>query len=81
MVGLTSMIPGSVAAEMAAVDVPVFLGLGEHDIAGDPHGIPAFFPRCTDLTLFVLAATGHNHNVAPAREVLWDRLGAWADRR
>jgi pimeloyl-ACP methyl ester carboxylesterase len=78
VVGLTSMIPGSVAREMAAIDVPVFLGLGEHDIAGDPHGIPAYFRGCHDLTLFVLAATGHNHNVAPAREVLWDRLARWA---
>jgi pimeloyl-ACP methyl ester carboxylesterase len=78
VVGLTSMIPGSVAREMAAIDVPVFLGLGEHDIAGDPHGIPAYFGGCHDFTLFVLAATGHNHNVAPAREVLWDRLARWA---
>jgi hypothetical protein len=28
--------------------------------------------------LFVLAGTGHNHNVAPDREVLWDRLASWA---
>jgi hypothetical protein len=78
IVGLTSMIPGSVAPEMAAVDVPVFLGLGQHDIAGDPHGIPAFFGGCHDLTLFVLEGAGHNHNVAPRREVLWDRLARWA---
>jgi alpha-beta hydrolase superfamily lysophospholipase len=77
VVGLTSMIPGSVGPEMAAIDVPVFLGLGERDIAGDPHGIPAFFTGSRDITLFVLAGTGHNHNVSPAREVLWDRLAAW----
>ena len=65
VVGLTSMIPGSVAREMAAVDVPVFLGLGDHDIAGDPHGIPAHFVGSCDVTLFVLAGSGHNHNVAP----------------
>ena len=28
--------------------------------------------------LFVLPGTGHNHNVAPTREQLWDRLGRWA---
>jgi alpha-beta hydrolase superfamily lysophospholipase len=78
IVGLVSMIPGSIAAEMAAVDVPVLLGLGEHDIAGDPHGIPAFFPGSADVTLFVLPGSGHNHNVAPEREVLWDRLATWA---
>ncbi len=78
VVGLTSMIPGSVDAEMAAVDVPVFLALGEHDIAGDPHAIPACFTGCRDFTLFVLPGTGHNHNVAPGRELLWDRFVVWA---
>jgi pimeloyl-ACP methyl ester carboxylesterase len=78
VVGLTSMIPGSVAPEMAAIDVPVFLGLGEHDIAGDPHGIPAFFTGSHDVSLFVLGGAGHNHNVAPEREQLWDRLATWA---
>ena len=77
VVGLTSMIPGSVDDEMAAVDVPVFLALGEHDIAGEPHTIPACFTGCDDFTLFVLAGAGHNHNVAPGREVLWARLAAW----
>ena len=78
VVGLTSMIPGSVDAEMAAIDVPTFLALGEHDIAGDPHAIPACFPACRDFTLFVLPGTGHNHNVAPDRELLWERFVVWA---
>jgi pimeloyl-ACP methyl ester carboxylesterase len=78
VVGLTSMIPGSVDAEMAAVDVPVFLALGEHDIAGDPHSIPQCFTSCRDFTLFVLPGTGHNHNVAPDRELLWERFVNWA---
>jgi pimeloyl-ACP methyl ester carboxylesterase len=77
VVGLTSMIPGSIDAEMAAVDVPVFLGVGDHDIVGDPHSIPACFTGCHDFTLFVLSGAGHNQNVAPAREVLWDRLATW----
>jgi alpha-beta hydrolase superfamily lysophospholipase len=78
VVGLTSMIPGSVDAEMAAIDVPVLLALGEHDIAGDPHTIPACFTACRDFTLFVLPGTGHNHNVAPDRELLWERFVNWA---
>jgi pimeloyl-ACP methyl ester carboxylesterase len=81
VVGLTSMIPGSVDAEMAAVDVPVFLGVGDHDIVGDPHTVPACFPACNDFTLFVLPGTGHNHNVAPEREVLWARFAVWAGSR
>ncbi len=78
VVGLASMIPGSVDAEMAAIDVPTFLALGEHDIAGDPHAIPACFPACRDFTLVVLPGTGHNHNVAPDRELLWERFVVWA---
>ena len=78
VVGLTSMIPGSVDAEMAAVEAPVFLALGEHDIAGDPHLIPACFTGSNDFTLFVLPGTGHNHNVAPDRELLWERFVVWA---
>jgi pimeloyl-ACP methyl ester carboxylesterase len=81
IVGLTSMIPGSVDAEMAAVDVPVFLGVGDHDIVGDPHTVAACFPSCRDFTMFVLPGTGHNHNVAPEREVLWERLAVWARSR
>ena len=78
VVGLVSMIPGSIDSEMATVDVPVFLGVGDHDIVGDPHAVPACFPACRDFTLFVLPGTGHNHNVAPDREVLWERLAGWA---
>jgi pimeloyl-ACP methyl ester carboxylesterase len=78
VVGLTSMIPGSVDTEMAAVDVPVLLALGEHDIAGAPHLIPACFTGCNDFTLFVLPGAGHNHNVAPDRELLWERFVVWA---
>jgi hypothetical protein len=63
---------------MAAVDVPVFLGVGTGDITGDPFRIPPSFPVCRDVTLFVLDGSGHNHNAAPTRELLWDRLAAWA---
>jgi alpha-beta hydrolase superfamily lysophospholipase len=75
--GLTSMIPGSTAPEMAAVAVPVFLGLGARDIAGPPHDVPRAFSGSRDVTLFVLAGAGHNHNVAPNRIQLWDRVASW----
>jgi len=77
--GLLSMIPGASAPELAAVDVPVFVGVGEHDITfGDPRQIPAELPAVDDVTLFVLRGAGHNHNVAPTRDRLWDRLAVWA---
>jgi len=77
VVGLTSMVSGSIAAEMAAVDVPVFLGIGERDITGPAHAIPAAFPAAPEVLLYVLPGAGHNHNVAPNRELLWDRLATW----
>jgi pimeloyl-ACP methyl ester carboxylesterase len=78
LVGLTAMLPGCSAPELAAVDVPVFLGIAEHDIIDDPRAAPADFPGSSDVTLFVLRGAGHNHNVAPTRHVLWDRIASWA---
>jgi pimeloyl-ACP methyl ester carboxylesterase len=78
LVGLTSMVPGSIRPELASVDVPVFLGVGEHDITGPPREIPPQLPACRDMTLFVLPGAGHNHNVAAERARLWDRLASWA---
>jgi pimeloyl-ACP methyl ester carboxylesterase len=77
VIGLTSMVSGSTATEMAAVDVPVFLGIGERDITGPAHAIPAAYSRAPEVLLYVLPGAGHNHNVAPNRELLWDRLARW----
>ena len=67
------MIPGASAPELAAVDVPVFLGVGDRDITGEARRIPGQFPPAADITLYVLEESGHNHNVAPTRQVLWER--------
>jgi alpha-beta hydrolase superfamily lysophospholipase len=75
--GLTAMIPGSTGPEMASVTVPVFLGAGARDITGPPHEIPVVFSGSHDVTLFVLPEAGHNHNVAPNRQRLWDRMASW----
>ena len=65
---------------LAAVDVPVFIGVGDRDIMqGDPREIPSALPSCNDITLFVLRDAGHNQNVAPNREQFWDRIAAWVD--
>jgi pimeloyl-ACP methyl ester carboxylesterase len=76
--GLHSMVPGSSAPELATIDVPVFLGLGDHDLVREPRSVPAAFPASSDVTVFVLADAGHDHNVLPNRAVLWDRLDRWA---
>ena len=78
LVGLSCMIPGSCTGELAAIDVPVFLGSGEHDISGDPEDLVRALPAAPSISSVVLDGSGHNHNVAPDRVRLWDRLGDWA---
>jgi pimeloyl-ACP methyl ester carboxylesterase len=75
--GLQSMIPGSIAPALDTVDVPVFLGLGDRDIAGPPHAIPAIFPNSPDVTLTVLPETGHCQFIFPSRAELFRRIGEW----
>ncbi len=77
-VGIASMIPGVCRAELARLDVPVFVGVGALDITGDPHLIAEDFRSATDFTLFVVPGAGHNHNVAGSRHLLWDRIDRWA---
>jgi pimeloyl-ACP methyl ester carboxylesterase len=73
-----SMLPGNVAPEAAQIDVPVFLGVGDKDMVGSPHQIPAAFSASPDVTLHILKETGHSHFLFPSRTGLFERLGAWA---
>lgn len=73
-----SMLPGNIAAEAAQISVPVFLGLGENDMTGSPHAIPAAFPGSPDVSLLILPATGHNHFVFASRHQLFQRMATWA---
>jgi len=77
--GLFSMIPGSTAPECAQIDTPLLLGVGDRDIAGPPHEIPASFPASRDLTLLVLPATGHCHFVFDSRHRLFERVASWCE--
>lgn len=63
--GLFAMLPRSHAAELAAMDVPVLVGLAEHDIAREPH---------RPDHLHVLPGAFHNANVAPNRRDQWDAV-------
>lgn len=74
--GLTSMIPGSTRREREAVTVPVFVGVGEHDITGPVELLAGDFPNAP-TAVFVLPGAKHNHNVEPDRHVLWERLATW----
>jgi pimeloyl-ACP methyl ester carboxylesterase len=77
LVGMSALIPGSIKTELELIDVPTFAGMGEIDIAGHVSALPAQIPACRDLTLFTLAGSGHLHNIADTRFVLWERLVRW----
>jgi pimeloyl-ACP methyl ester carboxylesterase len=59
------------------VRVPVFLGFGESDLTRSTHSEPAYYENSRDVTLFVLSASGHCHNFARNRHLLWARIDAW----
>ena len=74
--GLLSMIPGAYAREAAAVRVPVFLAVGDHDLHGVEHA-SAEFPAAPEVVAYVLPDAWHCHHVANTRERLWARVAGW----
>jgi pimeloyl-ACP methyl ester carboxylesterase len=75
--GLNALIPGSDAAVLDAIDVPVLLAIAEHDIVGPPHDAPQYLPESPDVTLHVVREAFHNSNVAPTRVAMWNRILSW----
>lgn len=75
---MLSMLPGNIAEACASLSVPTFIAVGELDMTGPAHAIPAAFTRCHDLTLQVLDQAGHSHFLFAARTQLFERLGRWA---
>jgi pimeloyl-ACP methyl ester carboxylesterase len=76
--GLVSMVPRATDHAKRAIDVPVFLAFGDHDLSSDYFGNMARYRASRDVTLFVLPDAAHCHNHAVTRTLLWDRLIAWA---
>jgi pimeloyl-ACP methyl ester carboxylesterase len=77
--GLFSMIPGSTVPECAQIATPLLLAVGDRDIAGPPHEIPASFRASRDITLWVLPETGHCHFLFDSRRQLFARAGDWCE--
>jgi pimeloyl-ACP methyl ester carboxylesterase len=75
--GLQTLIPGSIAPQMKTIEVPVFLGVGDQDIVGPTHAIPAVLPNSRDISLLVLPDTGHCHFIFPSRHTLFERIAQW----
>jgi pimeloyl-ACP methyl ester carboxylesterase len=72
-------VPGITAGAAASIEVPVLLAYGDVDVSPDAHAEPAFFTASNDVTLYVLARSGHCHNLAGTRHRLWDRLLWWCE--
>jgi Alpha/beta hydrolase family len=75
--GLASMIPLATSSERAAIDVPTFLGFGDRDLTDDYAHAVRQYASVTDPALFVLEGSGHCHNQASGRQLLWDRILSW----
>jgi alpha-beta hydrolase superfamily lysophospholipase len=71
--------PGAVAAEAAAIKVPVFIGSGEIDVVADPRAEPTAYSASPDITVAVYRKMAHMHNFATTRRQLWERLAYWAE--
>jgi pimeloyl-ACP methyl ester carboxylesterase len=76
-VAMQSMAPGNVADELARVAVPVFMAAGDRDMTGPPHLLPAACAACPDLSLHVVADSGHHVFVVANAGRLYRRLIDW----
>jgi len=77
---VTMMTPGVVAADAAAIKVPVLIAMGERDVCPDPHAEPSAYKGSNDVSLFIVARMAHMHNFASTRAVLWSRIESWSRR-
>ena len=73
-----ALLPGHSGSYAGRVSAPVFVAFGEHDVPEHPHDDVAYYRASGDVTLMVLPASGHCHNFAGTRALLWDRLADWA---
>ena len=78
--GLLTMIPGAYAPYAELVDVPVFVGVGDHDL-GRVDGVPPMLPRSTEVATYTLRDSWHCHNVANTRLELWERIRVWVESK
>lgn len=72
-----SMMPGSIKEEIARLDVPIFLGVGDRDIVGPPRSLPAEYERATDITLLIVEKCGHHPFVSVDTPRLMSRAADW----
>jgi pimeloyl-ACP methyl ester carboxylesterase len=75
----STLTPGVVATEAAAVAVPVLSALGERDIVPDPAGEPRAFRSAPSVDVFVCPRLGHMHNFGGTRALFWERIHGFGE--
>lgn len=76
LAGLLSMIPGGYAPAAMAIDVPVFVLVGDHDLH-DASGLRDELPNAPSVATRTLADCWHCHFVANDRETIWREVSDW----
>lgn len=72
-----AMTPGNVARELAGIDVPVFLAVGERDMTGPPEQMINDYPSCPKLALTVVRNAGHHVFVSALSRQLNSAISRW----
>lgn len=76
-IAVHAMTPGNVSREIAALDVSVFIGVGERDITGPAHMMAQDYENCPHLTLQVVKGAGHHPFITPDAALLHRRIANW----
>jgi alpha-beta hydrolase superfamily lysophospholipase len=77
---LLGMLPGALSQAAAGVDVPVFVGVGDHEPWSDPAALAAQYPASPAVEVHVLHRAAHNHVLAGTRRLQWEHLRRWAEQ-
>jgi len=77
-IGLDSIRAQIVKEEAGQITTPVYICLGERDVAPNPHAEPSYYRSSTDITLQILPHSGHCHTFASTRQQMWDRMHRWS---
>ena len=70
---------GALQSQAAAIETPVFVGVGEIDLVPDLRREPAAYAKSPDITVAAFPRMAHMHNFSPSRTLLWDRVAVWID--
>jgi pimeloyl-ACP methyl ester carboxylesterase len=73
-----ALVPGHTPPYAAKITAPVLIAFGDQDIPAHPRDDAGFYTAAADVTVLTLPDSAHCHNFSSHRQLLWDRLGGWA---